>query len=138
MSVPPSSPPPAPRVGLTLWVTRWQIAAVLVTIVALACVAAAVTGFGVVYYLNARANPAPAYRAPAYSAPDYQAPVYQAPARSNPLQPDTGQAERQACDAQRRAYAAQLQSYEARKQAQANGAPRDPFLVMDRPIMPTC
>ena len=137
MSVPPP-PPPTSRIGLTLWVTRRQIAAVIGTIVALSCLAAAATGFGVVYYLNARANPAPAYRAPAYSPPGYQAPVYQAPARSNPLQPDTGQAERQACDAQRRAYAAQLQSYEARKQAQANGGPRDPFLVMDRPIMPTC
>jgi hypothetical protein len=113
-----------------------QLVGLLVAVALVAVVATAGTGLGLLYYLAQR--PAPTV-APVYRVPVYQPPA-QPPARTNPLQPSTEQrlqeAERQACDARKRAYAAEVQAYQTQKQAQAQGAPRAPFLI--EPSPPFC
>lgn len=131
---PPFTPPleDTPRRALPFQMTWVQLVGLLVAVALVAVVATAGTGFGLLYYLAQRPVPT--------VAPVYRAPAYQPPARTNPLQPSTEQrlqeAERQACDAQKRAYAAQEQAYQAQKQAQAQGAPRAPFLLAPSP--PLC
>ncbi len=128
--------PPANRRALPFQMTWVQLVGLLVAVALVAVVATAGTGLGLLYYLAQR--PAPTV-APVYRVPVYQPPA-QPPARTNPLQPSTEQrlqeAERQACDARKRAYAAEVQAYQTQKQAQAQGAPRAPFLI--EPSPPFC